>query len=120
MWLYQHTARCPTAVQLFLDANPDYWCFVPVTNVEATSNVNTRMRLSAQCRPVQSTSTRLQVEAKYLADQVPDPPEGYVFTDRQKHEQIQFFRTMKDQQLSPTSFQTMVDLHNATMIAVCT
>ena len=119
MWLYQHTARCPSAVQLFLDANPDYWCFVPVANNEANSNINTRMRLSAQARHTQPTSTRLQAEAKYLADQVPDPPDGYVFTDRQKQGQIQFFRALKDQQLLSSSSITMVNLYNAAMIAVC-
>lgn len=119
MWLYQHTARCPTAVQLFLDANIDHWCFVPVTNDETNLNINTRMRLSTQNRSTQSTSRRLQADAKYLADQVPDPPEGYIFTDHQRSEQIRFFREVKDRQLSPSSFNTMVDLHNAALIAVC-
>ena len=27
---YQHASRCPIALRLFLDANPDYWCFIPL------------------------------------------------------------------------------------------
>lgn len=29
MKLYQHSARCPSALQWFLDENPDYWSFIP-------------------------------------------------------------------------------------------
>lgn len=30
MALYQHTARCPSAIQWFLDENPEYWPFIPI------------------------------------------------------------------------------------------
>ncbi len=116
MWLYQHTARCPIALQLFLDANPDYWCLIPITLEETKSKINTRIHSSSQIRSV--PPSRLELDAKYLVDQVPDPPEGYLFTDRQKYDQLQFFRTMKDQLLS-SSVNTMVDLYNAAIIAVC-
>ncbi|CAF1575645.1 unnamed protein product, partial [Adineta steineri] len=35
MRLYQHSARCPTALRLFLDCNPNYWCFIPMVKHEA-------------------------------------------------------------------------------------
>ena len=35
MRLYHHITRCPVAMQLLLDTNPDLWCFVPMTNDQA-------------------------------------------------------------------------------------
>ena len=35
MRLYQHSVRCPVAMQLFLDANPQYWRFVPMSSDES-------------------------------------------------------------------------------------
>jgi hypothetical protein len=32
MALYQHTAHCSSAMQWFLDENPEYWPFVPIEN----------------------------------------------------------------------------------------
>lgn len=34
MRLYQHIAHCPVAIQLFLEHNPNYWCFVPMSEEE--------------------------------------------------------------------------------------
>ena len=39
MALYQHSARCPSAMQWFLDENPEYWPFVPIEN-DADNNNN--------------------------------------------------------------------------------
>jgi hypothetical protein len=35
MKLYQHSAHCPSALQWFLDENPEYWPFVPKKLSEA-------------------------------------------------------------------------------------
>ncbi|CAF5146084.1 unnamed protein product, partial [Rotaria sp. Silwood1] len=35
MKLYQHSTQCPVAMQIFLDANPQYWRFVPMPLEEA-------------------------------------------------------------------------------------
>ena len=35
MKLYRHSAHCPSAIQWFLDENPDYWPFVPQKMTEA-------------------------------------------------------------------------------------
>jgi hypothetical protein len=32
MALYQHSAHCPSALQWFLDENPEYWPFIPIKN----------------------------------------------------------------------------------------
>ncbi|CAF4750928.1 unnamed protein product, partial [Rotaria magnacalcarata] len=34
MRLYEHSAHCPVALQLFLDRNPNYWCFIPMLEDE--------------------------------------------------------------------------------------
>jgi hypothetical protein len=118
MWLYQHTARCPVAVQLFLDANPDFWCLVPMTKEEAAARVNTTIPPSYRRAPIRSTESRSEADAKYLSESVPHPPPSFAFTDRQKHGQVRFFRELKDQVASPT-LDTNVNLYNAAIVAVC-
>ncbi|CAF3465460.1 unnamed protein product [Rotaria socialis] len=34
MRLYQHSAHCPVAIQLFLEHNPAYWCFISKSKEE--------------------------------------------------------------------------------------
>lgn len=34
MTLYQHSAHCSSAMQWFLDENPEYWPFIPIKNVQ--------------------------------------------------------------------------------------
>jgi hypothetical protein len=36
MALYQHSAHCPSAMQWFLDENPQYWPFIPIENLNQT------------------------------------------------------------------------------------
>ena len=36
MLLYRHSTQCPAAIQMFLDENPRYWRFVPMTVEEAS------------------------------------------------------------------------------------
>ncbi|CAF3422935.1 unnamed protein product, partial [Rotaria sp. Silwood2] len=35
MKLYQHSSHCLSAIQWFLDENPDYWPFIPSKMAEA-------------------------------------------------------------------------------------
>ena len=35
MHLYQHSTRCPTVVQMFLNCYPRYWIFVPMPSQSA-------------------------------------------------------------------------------------
>ncbi|CAF1583837.1 unnamed protein product, partial [Adineta steineri] len=35
MRLYQHSARCPAALRLFLNCNPNYLCFIPMVRYQA-------------------------------------------------------------------------------------
>ncbi len=41
MTLYQHSAHCPSAMQWFLDENPEYWPFVPIENDKKEATVTT-------------------------------------------------------------------------------
>ncbi|CAF1338839.1 unnamed protein product [Adineta steineri] len=113
MRLYQHTSRCPQAIQLFLDANPDYWCLVPMTEEKIEINNSVTYRSTS----MQLTSTRPENDAKYLVENLPVPPELFHFTDRQQYEQICFFQEMKDELLHPR-LDKNVDLYNATIVAV--
>lgn len=63
--LYEHSARCPTALQLFLDYNPKYWCFVPMIKNSSKQSFS---------------STR------------PQAPYNYEFTPRQRQEQQLLFQ----------------------------
>ena len=36
MLLYRHSTECPAAIQMFLDQNPRYWRFVPMSDEEAS------------------------------------------------------------------------------------
>ncbi len=116
--MYQHTARCPQAIQLFLDAHPEYWCFVPMSNAEGIVRKNTMKSPSSPTGVSPSGSVRIQAYAKYLADNIADPPESYIFTERQKYNQRRFFREGKDQDILSRT-ETNVDLYNATIVAVC-
>ena len=73
--LYEHSARCPTALQLFLDYNPTYWCFVPMVKNSS----------SAQSA---SSSTR------------PRAPYNYEFTPRQREEQQLFSKQDREMTLN--------------------
>ena len=80
MWLYQHTARCPVAIQLFLEANPGYWCLIPMKNEEAVARINTHIPPSYERQISMQISEggqlRTEADAKYLAEHLPDPPES--------------------------------------------
>jgi hypothetical protein len=38
MALYQHSAHCPSAIQWFLDENPEYWPFIPIEESSISSS----------------------------------------------------------------------------------
>lgn len=120
MWLYQHTARCPKAIQLFLDANSDYWCLVPMTLADPTLQLNEASLPPPPPDEKDSNelpSVRIKAYVKYLTDLIPTPPEKYTFSDCQKYQQRYFFQKGKDQLLF-TSPQTNADLYNANIVAV--
>ena len=114
MKLYQHSVRCPVAMQIFLDTNPQYWRFLPMTLEESekpeqqnilrpllTDEIDWNLRSTEDCR--------IYVEA------VPKPPSGYIFSNRQILLQAQYIHKKRDK----TAPNGDIDLYHATIVAVC-
>jgi hypothetical protein len=59
---------------------------------------------------------RNKEETQQLIRNLPDPPQSYEFSHRQREEQTQFFQTKKDETVYPSDF---VDLYNYSIVAVC-
>jgi hypothetical protein len=123
MRLYQHTSRCPVALQSFLDCNPAYWCFVPQRwNASMTAHFN------FLGEPTQHTDevTRLVrlgvIEDQRVADcldRVPLPPAAYVFSFQQRQQQRFFFKEWLSR-TDPQRPYTSLDLYTFNIIAVRT
>lgn len=114
MKLYQHSARCPMAIQIFLDANPQYWRFVPMTMAESTQLNQTWMDRSLLANDL-NPSTRTREECVQAVNALPQPPSGLTFSNRQVFLQTQFFLEKRDHQLP----NHHIDLYDATIVAVC-
>ena len=89
MRLYQHSMRCSAAVQLFLDCNPQYWCFIPMLE----DDVNRQNQYTAT-HPMSNGNRSLE---ERLTD-VPQCPEGYQFSRRQLAKQYEYFAKQLDRQ----------------------
>ncbi|CAF1416271.1 unnamed protein product [Adineta steineri] len=87
MLLYKHSIRCSSAIQLFLDCNPQYWDFVPMLKTEIQNSLRNNL-LSM-------------------------PSDNYTFSAYQRLKQIQVLRD-KRECLKPNLH---LDLYNATIIA---
>ncbi|CAF2184309.1 unnamed protein product [Rotaria magnacalcarata] len=96
MKLYQHSARCPVAMQIFLYANPHYWQFVPMLSEELDWN----LRSIEDCR--------------IYVDAIPKPLIGYTFSNRQIALQMYYMHKKRDKVLPNYD----IDLYNATIVAV--
>ncbi|CAF1659763.1 unnamed protein product [Rotaria magnacalcarata] len=104
MKLYQHSAHCPSALQWFLDENPEYWPFVPKKLSEAEEQDEEKEIVY---------STRDTQQFTYAND-VPASPNHYHFSLEQKLEIDQFFHEKKYLK-SPN---LRLDLYRANIIAV--
>ena len=138
MRLYRHSTLCRTAMQMFLNCNPQYWCFVPVNNMDADNDdiVYTQMGSptiniishhysydenyldeKSAVSVTAATDVRSDEETQWLVDNLPVPPLGYRFTQRQRYQQYTFFKNKQDLFAPPSSH---LDLYNATIVFVCT
>jgi len=123
MRLYQHSARCPSALRSFLDCNPIYQCFIPMLFHEAraenmvyghkTSNVDPEPANVIMMGAIDNRRV-----AHYL-DHVPLPPAAYAFSYQQRQQQQRFFF----EQFLSSSLQQLpyssLDLYKVAIIAVC-
>lgn len=114
MKLYQHIARCPVAIQIFLDANPQYWSFIPMTLEESERSEQKLIEHPILFDELDS-NRRLKRETQLYVESVPKPPKGYVFSNQQIAVQTEYFHHKKDKILP--NFD--IDLYNATTVAVC-
>lgn len=121
MLLYRHSARCPQAIQWFLDCNPTFWPLVPMRrDVADQDNQGYQLPTSVPSDPssplITAPHTRSDLEAgTYMNNLPPLPDHRYNFSTRQCVEQFQLFKDEHQQ------FQTNpnLDLYNATIVAVC-
>lgn len=109
MRLYQHSTQCPRALQMFLDYNQQYWCFVPMKNDEAN-----RYDLHYRATTNVSTLKHRDANVEQRLSYVPRPPTGYRFTDEQKLKQYDFLQTLTDK-YSP---KLNLDLYDAEIVCL--
>ncbi|CAF4352809.1 unnamed protein product, partial [Adineta steineri] len=114
MWLYQHSSRCPDALQLFLDYNPAYWCFVSMKSMEINMTY-TPIQQESFVRASNETSwSRTDKEVRSLIANLPKPPLDCHFSIDQNQQQTHFFKSLQDLNVS----RDYVDLYNADIIAI--
>ncbi len=113
MLLYRHSTKCPSAIQIFLDENPQYWRFVPMLDHEANQ---AEQNIAAASIDIKSGGVaRTDEEIKLFIQNLSTPPANYRFSHRQYHQQYAYFQTNRDQKIQ---YNVDLDLYNAKIIAV--
>lgn len=112
MQLYRHLKECRLAIQMFLDINPRYWRFVPMTNEEAKQPKQT---IPISSLDIKAADDRDDKSIKEFINSLPTPPASYEFSMRQYHQQYAFFKSRRDMELP----NCHLDLYDAKVIAVC-
>ncbi|CAF1362423.1 unnamed protein product [Rotaria sordida] len=106
--LYQHAAHCSKAIQLFLNVNTAYDCFIPMTFEQAMmDDRNQIMELS----PVSDFSD-------LFMQYVPIPPKNYIFSNCQQEKQRKFFEKSHLIKSDDEKLFTSVDFYNVSVITV--
>lgn len=118
---------CSTALQIFLDFNPDYWCFVPMKLLDINkvnnaihrsvprSTLLTTLKCSSLTLPG-SLSIRTNDVAYRFMNNVQEPPLGFDYTDQQRKQQRTYFSQYFQGSSVPCND---VDLYNVDILAVC-
>lgn len=115
-WLYQHSARCSVALQLFLDSNTEYWCLIPMKIVELNMVHVTIQRQNIDVSLVPEMSRiRTDKDVHRLITGLPKPALGFDFSLSQREEQKVFFKHLYDRIIPRYD----VDLYNANIVAIC-
>ncbi|CAF2264907.1 unnamed protein product [Rotaria magnacalcarata] len=110
MRLYQHLTHCSKALQLFLEDNPEYGCFIPMRMNEAQFD---DLSYATLTQVDNQTQNSMKIDA-YLT-RVPKPPVDFSFSKRQQNEQRHFFQKFNCKQ--HFSYSTL-DFYHATIVAV--
>ena len=146
MHLYLHSARCSVALRSFLDCNPNYWCFIPLSWHDAVSEDLNHFRLrktlssSSSNKTSTTTTTTTAVAAAttsnleqnnlvamgtvdnrrvaHYLEHVPLPPAAYVFSYQKRKQQRLFFEQFLSMPVQHQSY-SVVDLYQMKVIAVC-
>lgn len=111
--LYEHLARCSSALQLFLKYNPNYWAFVPMSIIDADDCDDTYLHTVRN--RMASTVSENEIQLQMFVDDLPPAPHGYRFSQQQHAQQIRFFRREYHRRLP----RIEVNLFEATILAVC-
>ena len=117
MILYRHVARCPNAMQIFLNFNSIYWCFIPITIDEAVEQnrnymlpsslvlLDTIYPTSIRSRDGQlipeTFDRRSDETVRSCMRNLPSVPLGYTFSMRQRVKQFQYFKAKLDCKIKP-------------------
>ncbi|CAF4411226.1 unnamed protein product [Rotaria sp. Silwood2] len=109
MRLYQHFTHCSKSLQLFLEHNPNYWCFIPMKINDAQFDDFSSLTLTLSNSEQQNT-----IVDHYLVH-LPKPPLGYTFSKRQQDEQRQFFQKFNPQQ---HHLYSTLDFYRTSIVAV--
>ncbi|CAF1336713.1 unnamed protein product [Adineta steineri] len=132
MRLYQHSARCPIALRLFLDYNPNYWCFIPMLKYRArakniayvrqargSSSSSFHETIGAQMSDLTATSL-IGRNSRVIPDlhDVPRPPSTiYEFSYEQRQKQRLFFEELLSSSTDQLSYSP-VNLYKVAIIVV--
>ena len=87
-------------------------------NIDATNDDSIYTPTSTHIYDPSSQNTELirsDEEIQWYVDNLPSPPHGYRFSQRQRDEQYLFFKFKRDL-ITPSSH---LDLYNATIVFVC-
>ena len=114
MLLHQHSMQCSTVIQLFLDKNPSYWPFVPMTIAEANQdNIIYQEMRARKTTPPNMFQFCQDVSTRNFLNNIPRSPADYKFSHRQIEKQIKFFQTNKINE----PFDDQVNIYHAEIIA---
>lgn len=115
MRLYQHSVHCNVAMRAFLDANPRYWCFIPIPWDQSPTTDGPPLTDHA---PPVHTVDRAQVMR--CLRHVPRPPTAHYFSQQQRTLQHSFFEYFLslDHEQQQRSYRAL-DLFRVNIIVVC-
>lgn len=113
MLLYRHSAQCPAAIQMFLDENPRYWRFVPMTVEDAS---RPEQKIQASTLDFKTGDEHDCQKIQQFIHNLPAPSSPHFrFSPRQYHLQYVYFKSRRHLDMP----NTHLDLYNAKIIAVC-